>query len=134
MPTRTLNQLKSAMPIGIDMDELNALLPEIFAAANSGQEQPFDVAAFFLETIGRAAENRQRVSPETEQTMLAWVKAHWATTPTDYFKKLSAILVNLKTDEAGMLLEQQLSAATDDAVKKHLEYSLRNRQPASPVS
>jgi hypothetical protein len=133
MPTRTLKQLKAAMPTGMEMEELMAILPEIFAAARCGAEEPFDVATVFLEAIGRAAENYQRVSPETEQSMLTWVKANWTTSPADFFKKLCAILVNLKTDEAHVFLEEQQAAATEAAVKAHLAYCLRNRKPANPV-
>ena len=101
MPTRTLKQLLAAMPIGMEMEPLEALLPEIFAAAQSGQEQPLEIATIFLEVIVRAADNRRRISPAAEQTMLAWIKSHWATIPARYFEKLCAILVNLKTDERG---------------------------------
>jgi hypothetical protein len=131
---RTLKQLKPDLQIGMEMEQVEALLPEIFAAAQSGAEQPMEVATVFLDAIGCAAENYQRISPAAEQTMLDWIKAHWATTPTDYFKKLCAILVNLKTDQARVFLEEQQAAATDEQVKAHLAYSLRNRTPAKPVA
>jgi hypothetical protein len=131
---KTLKQLNAELEIGMEMEQLEALLPEIFAVVQSGAEQPLEVATVFRDAISCAAEIHERISPAAEQTILDWVKAHWATTPTDYFKKLCAILVNLKTDQARVFMEEQQAAATDEQVKAHLAYSLRNRTPANPVA